>query len=100
MRPRPLGWPRAWLRALLVPSTWTAAPLRLAARHAQQLLVRCPQKGMELGKGRGEVVRGENEDEWMGELTVGVAAAGVVRVQVHQSIFVRDEGAVGLWTEK
>ena len=30
--------------------------------------------------------------------TVGEAAAGVVGVQVHQSIFVRDEGAVGLRT--
>jgi len=40
---------------------------------------------------------------WMGECiigvwTVGEAAAGVVGVQVHQSIFVRDEGAVGLQT--
>ena len=48
-------------------------------------------------------MRSENEDEWMGECsidvwTVGEAAAGVVGVQVHQSIFVRDEGAVGLRT--
>ena len=40
-------------------------------------------------------------NEWMGECiigvwTVGEAAAGVVGVQVHQSIFVWDEGAVGL----